>query len=154
MPFTCLVVSALLVFVDFFTKQLALAYIEPVNEMVIIKGFLRLTYIENKGAAFGILADNRWVFLTLSIAICIAIIVFLFKFKQHTVFSYLAAIFLLSGGIGNLIDRLWLGYVIDFINIEFFKYVFNFADICVTVGGVFLFIAAIKYWRRKGEANV
>ena len=67
-----------------------------------------------------------------------AILAALFLYKHHSVFSYVAAALLLAGGVGNLIDRIVNGYVVDFIHVMFFGYIFNIADCCVTIGACFL----------------
>lgn len=143
MPAICIIISALLVGLDQIFKFLAVKYLSPIGEMTVIDNFLKLTYVENRGAAFGILQDHRWVFILITIIATLVCIILLFAYKKHNFFSYAALTMIIAGGVGNLIDRIALGYVIDFVNFTFFGYVFNLADACVTVGAVFLIIALL-----------
>ncbi len=106
----------------------------------LFEGVLHITYIRNRGAAFGMLADNRWVFLIVSTVTILALTVFLILTKMRDPLALTALSMILSGGIGNMIDRLALGYVIDFIDFRLINFaVFNGADSFVCVGaGLFL----------------
>jgi len=135
-----LLLSAAAVAIDQIIKLLVLQNLKPVGRMTVINNFFDLFYLENKGAAFGILQNQTWFFIVVTSIITIFIIVALFRYNNHDLFSYTASILIIGGGIGNLIDRILYGYVIDYISISFFPPVFNFADCCVTVGTVFLLI--------------
>ena len=108
---------------------------------------VRITYLENKGAMMGILANHRWVFMALSIVLLIAIMLYVALSKQISMPTVIVLAAIIGGGIGNMIDRFAYGYVIDFIDIEgilpFFVWVFNVADIFVTCGAVALFVIVI-----------
>lgn len=154
MAFVCLVISAALIGIDQLTKFLAVQNIAPAgggipNNIQVIDGFLELTYLENKGMALGMLQNQRWLFITLTVVGMLALGVILFRYKKHNFWSYSAITLLIAGGIGNLIDRIIRGYVVDFISISFFPYVFNFADCCVTVGAVMLILAVIFSERQE-----
>lgn len=114
----------------------------------LIPGVFRLTYVQNKGAAFGMLADKRWVFLILSTVAIIAIVVYVIKTRPDNKWLLIALALITSGGIGNMIDRIRLKYVIDMFDFYLFgKYwvwVFNFADACVCVGAAMLAIWLLK----------
>ena len=140
MPIIALLLSAIAVAADQGIKLLVMQNLKPVGKVTAIHGFLDFFYLENRGAAFGILQNQRWFFVVLTIIISAAIIVALFKYNHHEFFSYAASILIIGGGIGNLIDRVFRGFVIDYISISFFSPIFNFADSCVTVGTVFLII--------------
>ena len=73
--------------------------------------------------------------------------------KRHSFFSYTTAALLMSGGIGNLIDRIAHGFVVDYIHVLFFDYVFNFADCCITVGAV-LFVIHVLFFTREGKETL
>ena len=112
------------------------------KNIVRIPKFLQLSYTQNNGGAFGI--GHKYIILVLSIIIIIGIIIFLIKNKQK-IGNYLPFIFILSGSIGNLIDRVFRGYVIDYISINLFDFPrFNIADICIVIGIGCLIIKIIK----------
>ncbi len=121
----------------------------PERSLPVIRDVLHFTYVENQGAAFGMLSDKRWVFMILSVLGLAAIAVLLFKEKPQSAWVRFAASLVLGGGIGNMIDRLGFGFaeqkgaVVDFIDCRFVDfYVFNVADSCVTVG-CFLYLILI-----------
>jgi signal peptidase II len=107
-----------------------------------ITSILDFRLLLNDGAAFGMLDNARWVFLVLSTVAIIAILVFLFWKKPQNKLLLVALTLVTGGGIANMIDRIWLGYVVDFIDFRGFGYlwmwVFNVADSCVTVGACVL----------------
>jgi signal peptidase II len=140
LPIIALLLSAALVAADQVIKMLVMQNLKPVGKITAIHGFLDFFYLENRGAAFGILQNQRWFFIVIIILISAAIIIALFTYHNHEFFSYAASVLIIGGGIGNLIDRIFRGYVIDYISVSFFPPIFNFADCCVTVGTVFLII--------------
>ena len=117
-----------------------------------IRNVIHFTYVQNKGAAFGILSNHRWVFLVFSSIAIVAIGVYLFRFCKQNWAVKISLAFLIGGGIGNMIDRIAFGYVVDFIewpwlwlpilDMEF--PIFNIADSFVTVGVVVLAVALIR----------
>lgn len=112
---------------------------------VVIKDFFYLTYLENRGAAFGILQNFRWGFVILTV-IAVAVMIWLFINNSNFVLR-LSMTFLISGAVGNFIDRLFMGFVVDFLDFFPFGYdfaVFNFADIWVNIG-VFILIYYIIF---------
>ncbi len=103
----------------------------------VIKGILSLTYVQNTGAAFSSLSSHTWVLTALSAALSIAIAAVLIKrvFRHPLAVWSLTAV--LGGAVGNLIDRAFLGFVVDMFQLDFFRFpVFNVADIFITAGGV------------------
>ena len=135
-----LLLAAAVTAADQCLKSFAIHFLKSGGERVFAGGYVRLVYTENRGAAFSILQNQRWFFVAITSIICILIIIALFKYKNHEFFSYAASILILGGGIGNMIDRVLNGYVVDYIYVTFFPAVFNFGDCCVTVGTVFLII--------------
>lgn len=108
----------------------------------VIPNFLEFNYIQNTGGAFGIGKIN--FILIISILIIIGIIIFLIK-ENKKITNYIPFIFLLSGSIGNLIDRLFRGYVIDFIDVNVLNYPnFNIADISIVIGAILLVIVGFR----------
>ena len=145
---------------DQVSKLLALAFLRGGDSVVIINKILRLTYVENRGAAFGMLDDKRWIFMILSTIGIAAMAVFLFKFAKCSKLLSVSLSFVIGGGIGNMIDRIFLGYVIDMIDCRFIDfYVFNFADSCVCVGAGmvalgFILSAIKEYKKKKAKAEM
>jgi len=117
----------------------------PKGEVVVIDGLFSLAYVENTGAAWGALEGRRW-FLVIIAALAIAVIIYMLsKGKINGVCYKTATVMLLAGGLGNLIDRVFRGYVIDYIRTLFIDFpVYNFADILITVGAGFLVIKLIE----------
>ena len=145
MPLVSLGFIALLISADQFIKHLVSVYLKPIGHVTIIDGFFQLDYLENTGAAFGILKDHRWIFILLTIIYCIAMLVILFKYNHKLDrLSNVVLVLLMAGGVGNLIDRIARGYVIDYLNFPFFGYVFNLADCCVVIGTFLLLLWFIK----------
>ena len=127
----------------------------------LLPDILHLTYVENRGAAFGMLAEHRWVFMVFSVVGIAAILLLLIKEKPTNRWVQVAAGLVVGGGIANMIDRVRLGYVVDFIDCRFVDfYIFNVADSCVTVGCAIYFVVVIveeiRAYRKKkasGEAE-
>ncbi len=142
------ILAITLIFADQLTKLLTLKYLKPIGSSVIADGILSFTYVENRGAAFGILQDARWVFIVATIAILCAIIYFKIKYKpaEKTLNSSLCL--LTAGAVGNLIDRIFRGYVVDMIEVTFINYpVFNVADCFVVTGAALLAIYIIFIYK-------
>lgn len=132
-----------IIFFDQLSKWLVVIFLKGNESAVIIENVFQFTYLENRGAAFGMLSDHRWVFLIISAVALIGITVYMIKWRPASKLAYVAISFIVGGGIGNMIDRIWLGYVIDFIDFcafpKIWSYVFNVADSFVCVGaGLFI----------------
>lgn len=140
MPFISLIVGAVLVIIDQIIKYFVSAYLQPVGSVSVIDNLFNLTYVENKGVAFGMFSDMRWVFVALTSVLLAIIIFYMFKKRPKGKFFYICAALIIGGGIGNLIDRIFYGYVIDYLSLSFFPPVCNFADYCITAGTIMLVI--------------
>ncbi len=132
-----LMITALTVVIDQLTKFLAVKFLKPVDTVPLIEGVLHLTYLENRGAAFGMLKDHRWVFMVTSTVAVIAVLAFMMagykKYYNPLLFTGLS--FIAGGGIGNMIDRVANGFVVDFIDFRLINFaIFNGADSFVCVG--------------------
>ena len=139
-----LLITAIGILLDQATKLLVSGTMELGESIPLIPGVLHLTYIQNRGAAFGMLADNRWVFLIVSTVTIVAITAYLALTKSRQPLYIVSLSMILSGGIGNMIDRLALGYVVDFIDFRLINFaVFNGADSFVCVGAALLFLAVL-----------
>ncbi len=129
----------LIVAFDQITKYFAKSYLYPDKSKDFINGFAEFRYAENTGAAFSMLSGNRWLFIVLTAVAAMAILVYMYTKAQKKLWLYWSLGVIASGAIGNLIDRVYLGYVIDFINPTFVNFaVFNIADCAVTLGAVSL----------------
>lgn len=132
------------IFLDQLTKWLSVKYLTKVSTVPLIEGVLHLTYVENRGAAFGMLADNRWVFIIVSSVTILGLAVYLYLDKNKNLLMTVSISMIVSGGIGNMIDRLALGYVVDFIDFRLINFaVFNGADSFVCVGAGMLILALV-----------
>lgn len=133
------IVSVLIILgFDIFTKYLSAVYFK-VSEVEVIKNILYFTYVENRGAAFGIMQNKQWFFIIVTVALILAMIIFILKVRPKDKLLNFSLAFIIGGGIGNLIDRVNLGYVVDFIDVRIINYpVFNIADCFVVVGAILL----------------
>ena len=136
----------ILVILDQYVKNLVVMNIELGKQIPLIDNFFSLTYVRNYGAGFSIL-QNETVFLTaLSIIAIIVLSYMLVKARKNDTLSIIAYILIISGAIGNLIDRVRYGYVVDFLDFIIFGYdypVFNIADSFITIGCFILIIMVI-----------
>ena len=140
--------------------QLSKHYIDSTFELyqsvTVLENFFHITYIRNRGAAFGIFSDNALrlpFFITVSLIAIVAIVWYLRQIRTDQVLSQLALGLILSGAIGNLIDRVRFGEVIDFIDVHWYSYhwpAFNVADsaICVGVG-----LLLLETWREDRNSR-
>nr|MBQ4453357.1 signal peptidase II [Clostridia bacterium] len=110
---------------------------------VIIPGVLQYSYVENTGAAFGMLSKNTILLGCFSVVMSAVFIFFLVKYRKSlSMLSRISLALIISGAIGNAIDRIMRGFVIDFIELLFVNFaIFNIADICITMGAIFLGIS-------------
>ena len=113
-------VILIVILCDILTKYLVVQLLVPLGKSVtVIPGILDFTFVKNRGAAFGMLSDSRWVFMLVSV-IFIVVLLFVLKkaFISHKLFNISVAA-VLGGGIANMIDRVFVGYVVDFIEFTF-----------------------------------
>ncbi len=152
----CLIITAVAALLDQITKLLVVHNIPMGTFAPGLKGVFRLTYIENKGAAFGILSEHRWIFMVLSAIAIAAILFFLWKEKPKSLLVQLSLGMILGGGIGNMIDRVFRGAVVDFIDLEFMRfYVFNVADsfVCIGCALLILYLILSEIQEKKKKKN-
>ncbi len=145
---------AAVVVLDQVTKWLAASFLTKVETVPIIEDVLHLTYLENRGAAFGMLKNNRWVFLVISTVAIIGLIIYLVKYPPKNKWLLWGLSFIVGGGIGNMIDRIWLGYVVDFIDFRLINFaIFNTADSFVCIGAVLVLIYVFFFSEEKKEVK-
>lgn len=153
-----LISIAVLTAADQVIKLFVERFLAPVGTAEFINGFIGWNYVRNTGAAFGSFSDNTVLLSVATGAVLLAGIVLIAMKKVKSKFCLVCAVMIISGGLGNLIDRVMKGYVVDFIDLQFMNFaVFNFADILVTVGAfalMFYVIADIFRDRKNsGEKN-
>ena len=136
-----IVVIAASVGIDQLTKALIAGSYSIGQSNTVIPHIINFTYVRNEGAAWGMLSNSRWIFIAASAVLIIVLPFVLYKFRKlHFLFGFSLSL-IIGGAIGNMIDRVFAGSVVDFIEFSFFDFpIFNFADICVTVGAVMMFI--------------
>ncbi len=139
----------LIVAFDQFSKYLAAKYLQN-GAVTIIKNFVQFRYAENTGMAFSMFSGARWIFVGLTIVICAVGLWYLFSDRCNDLWYYWSIGVIISGGIGNLIDRALYGYVVDFIEPLFVDFaIFNIADSAVTCGAAVLIVKMIIDSLRK-----
>ncbi len=139
------------VILDIITKYYAVT-IFKINEIEIIKDILYLTYVENRGAAFGILENQRWFFLIVTVVIISLVVGYILIKKPKSRLLLLSLGMIAGGGAGNFIDRMRLSYVVDFIDVRIINYpVFNVADCFVVVGAILFGIYILFYEGKSGN---
>lgn len=142
-----LIFTLIFIICDQLIKILIAFTLIPYEYIDIIKNFITITHVHNTGAAFSILSNNVWLLISISLIALIFIYYYILKKITFTKLNILIYSLLIGGIIGNLIDRLIHGYVIDYISVNIFGYhfpVFNFADICIVISVFILFIKTIK----------
>ncbi len=146
--------SILLILADQISKYYTLKMLKPIGTLEIIKGVFSLTYVENRGAAFGILQNARWIFIAATAIAIVCLIVYKCKYKPKGIIINTALLFILSGAVGNMIDRIWRGFVVDMLEVTFITYpVFNFADCLVVIGAILLAIYIIFIYKESEDVN-
>lgn len=148
-----LMIIAGIVFLDQLTKWLTVINLDLGESVTVIEGFFNFKYVRNTGAAFSMFdePDERWIFMTISTVAIIAMFIYLFKNRKGDRLLCVALSFIVGGGLGNMVDRTLLGYVVDFLDFIIWHTpegrpvhfaTFNVADTFVCVG-VGLFALAI-----------
>ena len=145
MTYISLAAAALLVGIDRLTKWMAATYVRPKSSINLIsfggREWLNLTYQENTGAAFSILRDKQLFLIILTSIIILGVIILMVTKRVKKPLYIWSFALIVAGGVGNLIDRIFYGYVVDFVDVRIIKFaVFNFADICAVTGTLMLIV--------------
>lgn len=145
-------ITALVVLADFLAKRGAIAHLMPINTIPLWDGVFHLTYVENRGAAFGIMQNQRWFFIVLTVAVLAVVLFVCFRYKEKHPLLCTALSLLTGGAVGNMIDRIVYGYVVDFFDFRLIDFpVFNIADIFIVIGAGLLAIYFIFFDGNKEE---
>lgn len=143
-------IIALLIGIDQLSKVWALNSLKDIGTIPIIENTFHLTYVENRGAAFGMFQNNQTIFIIVALAATIFGLYYLHKNKDINLIGKTGIILIISGAIGNLIDRVRLGFVVDYFDFRFiWEYVFNVADVFVVVGTILLCIYIVFFDNEK-----
>ena len=137
-------ISALLVGLDQWSKYLTVQNISLGETKEFIPGFLSLTHLRNTGAAWSLLEGKMIFFYVITVIVSVVIIYLLIKNYKKSIWYSVGLSFVLAGAIGNFIDRVRLGYVVDMLQTDFMNFpIFNVADSTLVVGGICIFIYLI-----------
>lgn len=142
-----IILTILVILVDFFSKYMV-SKLMTVNETInLIDNFFRITYVKNTGAAFSIFSNNTILVIIISIVVIGFLLFYIYKNKGNNKLENVSYAFILGGAIGNLIDRLVYGYVIDFLDFEILSYnapIFNLADTFIVIGVILFLINTLR----------
>ncbi len=147
---------AVLTATDHVIKFIVERYLQPVGTAEFINGFIGWSYVRNTGAAFGSFSESTTLLSVVTGVVLLIGIILIVTKKIKSRFCLTCAVMIISGGLGNLIDRIVKGYVVDFIDVQFADFaVFNFADILVTVGSIALmvYVTVDIFKDRKGSGE-
>ena len=154
-----LAVTLFTVLCDYFSKIIVMENMELRQSIPIIKNVFHLTYITNPGAAFGSFSNARWLFMTASTLMIVALVGLLLFWDDKSPVFYVSVSMILGGGIGNMIDRIFYGEVVDFLDFcafpELWSWIFNLADsfVCVGVGLLMIYYVSSEIKHYKAEKS-
>lgn len=147
----------LLVMMDQLSKFFVVSFLKGQSPYILIDGFLSFYYIENRGAAFGILQNSQLLFSIITIVVLLGLMIYLIKnYKSSSLATKISLTLIIAGAVGNFIDRLRLKYVIDFISFRMFGHdfaVFNLADSFIVIGTIIVMILVILHENPKRKKN-
>lgn len=136
---------AVLIGLDQLVKGWTVANIELDTVRDFVPGFMSLAYLRNYGAAYSILQNQQWFFTIVTIIVMVGLVWYFIKQISGSFWILFSLSLIMAGGLGNFIDRVRLGYVVDMFHLDFVNFpVFNVADVCLTVGVGILFICILK----------
>lgn len=139
------ILAAVLVGLDQLVKAWTVANIELDTVEPFFPGFMSLAYLRNYGAAWSILQNQQWFFTIVTIAAVTGLIWYYVKQIKGSLWTLFSLALMIAGALGNFIDRIRLGYVVDMFHLDFISFpVFNVADMCLSVGVGILFICIMK----------
>lgn len=152
-----LIISAIFIALDQFTKRLAVVKLKDKESYIIIKDIFELRYLENRGAAFGILQNQKIFFVVITVVLlCLLIFIFLkLPVDRHFCLLRIIISLFVAGAIGNLIDRVLQNYVIDFFYFVLIDFpIFNVADIYVVTAAILFVVAYLFYYKEDDLSSI
>lgn len=148
------IITILLFAADQATKFLTVNFLNEGQSVSVIKNILDFTRCHNTGGPWSIFDQSRWIFIAVTIIVFAAEIIYIKKYGLKHTLSRLSVSLITAGALGNFADRLFRGYVVDMIDVNFFNYpVFNFADICIVVGCVLLCVYVLFIYKEPNKDN-
>lgn len=151
--------AIVVVILDQFTKYIASTSLELYQSVTVMPMF-NWTLRHNTGAAFSFLADaggwQRWFFAVIAVLVSVVIVLWIKRLEQHEKWQAIALALILGGAIGNVTDRIWLGYVVDFIHVYYQQWdfpAFNIADSAITIGVIMIIIDSIREYRAERKST-
>ena len=151
-----LIPAAVLIFLDQWFKYLAVVHLKDAPSFVILDGVFELAYVTNIGASFGMLGGQRWFFIAITTVVMLFLLLVILngRYRRQPLLN-VSFVLVLAGGIGNLIDRVVNGYVIDYLYFKLIDFpVFNFADCCLVIGAIFMVIFFLFIYDDKSSKKV
>lgn len=151
--------AIVVVVLDQLTKYIASTTLEMFQPVAVMPMF-NWTLMHNTGAAFSFLADEsgwqRWFFAIIAVVVSAVIVLWIKRLEQHEKWQAIALALILGGAVGNVIDRIYLGYVVDFIQVYYQQWywpAFNIADSAISIGVVMIIIDSIREYRKEKNKN-
>ncbi len=157
MTYIALATALVLIVLDQLIKIIVDANMMVSQSIPVIQDVLHFTYVQNEGAAFGIFQGQRWILVGVTSVVILAGIYLLIAKKLKSNFLIWSVALVIAGGVGNLIDRIFRHFVIDYIEVRLINFaVFNFADCCVVVGTIMIvcYLLFGELWARKKAKSV
>ncbi len=141
-----IIISLVIAIADQIIKYLVIQNISSTEMIEVIPDVLNFIYVKNTGAAFSILSGKTDILSVISLAVCIFLVFYLIKKKKENKLFIISLGMMLGGALGNLIDRLFRSFVVDYIELSFINFpVFNLADIAITLGAILLMVYMIFF---------
>ena len=146
-----LVLFAIIIALDLISKVIVTSHLSLGQGTTVLNGILDFTYVRNEGAAFGMLSGARWIFVIITVVVMGLTIFYIVKTKPQSILEKTAIAFIAGGAVGNFIDRVYFGYVRDFIHVTFIDFpVFNVADCFVCIGaGLYILYTLLDIIKAK-----
>ena len=144
--------SMILIFIDQLTKSIVTNNLSTGNKIIVIPEVFEIFYLENRGAAFGILQGQRVLFFVITIIVLLLLVVFLFRlhYQKKYIPLYIVLLLIFSGAIGNFIDRITKGYVVDFLYFKPINFpLFNLADSYITIACFLLLYLIVFHYKEE-----
>lgn len=148
-----IILTILFLFLDIVSKLIVSKFFELGDSISVIDDFFHITYVRNTGAAWSMFSDKSYLVLILSLIIIVGIILYVYKNKGDNVLEKIAYSLILGGALGNFVDRIISGYVIDFLDFNIFGYdypIFNLADTFIVIGVILM---VVYTWRCNSGRN-
>ena len=147
------IIAVVLIAIDQIVKNWA-AEVLTKGEIAVIENVLYFKYAENTGVAFSMFSDNRWILVGVTSLMLVVVLAFFLSGRVTDKMEQFSLALLLAGGVGNLIDRISLGYVIDFIDVRIINFaIFNIADMCICIGAFLMCVAVYLSDKRERKAK-